>query len=80
MENKRVCEIRILGDGLTCLVWDFTFIRDYYNIIMIELTPDSKVWVEEIQLWRKYDFGGTKVGIILVAARKRKEGDKYEWE
>ena len=40
----------------------------------------SKVWVEEIQLWRKYDFGGTKAGIILVAARKRKLGDKYEWE
>lgn len=40
----------------------------------------SKVWVEEIQLWRKYDFNGTKAGIILVAARKRKEDDKYEYE
>ena len=40
----------------------------------------SKVWAEEIQLWRKYDFGGTKVGVILVAMRNRKDGDRYEWE
>jgi hypothetical protein len=40
----------------------------------------SKYWCPEIQLWRKYDFSTCKVSVILVAVRKRREGDKYEWE
>lgn len=37
--------IKVLGEGLTTLVWDFTFVRDYYNIIMIELTPEGDDYV-----------------------------------
>lgn len=40
----------------------------------------SKYWCPEIQIWRKYDFGSCKVGVILVAIRKKREGEKYEWE
>ena len=40
----------------------------------------DKVWCDEIQLWRKYDFTTCKAGIILVACRSKKEGDKYEYE
>lgn len=40
----------------------------------------SKYWLDECQVWRKYDFSGTKVDIILIAIRKRKPGDKYEYE
>lgn len=40
----------------------------------------SKVWVDEIQLWRKTDFGTAKASIILVACRNKNINDKYEWE
>jgi len=40
----------------------------------------TKVWCDEIQLWRKYDFGSCKVGLILVACRKKTEEDKYEYD
>lgn len=31
----------------------------------------DKVWCDEIQLWRKVDFGTCKASVILVACRKR---------
>lgn len=40
----------------------------------------SKVWVEEIQLWKKVTFGSACVNIILVACRNKKEDDRYEYE
>ncbi len=40
----------------------------------------TKYWVEEIQLWRNYMFGDCKVSITLMAVRKRREGDRYEYE
>lgn len=40
----------------------------------------SKYWVEEIQLWRKYEFAGCKVSIALMAVRKKLPSDKYEYE
>lgn len=40
----------------------------------------SKYWVDEIQIWRKVQFEKTKVSICIVAIRKRKDGDVYEWE
>ena len=33
--------IKILGDGLPCLVYDFSFVKPYYNIIIIELSEDE---------------------------------------
>ena len=50
MSNKTnkehiVTLIKVLGEGLTTLVYDFTFVRDYYNIIMIELTPEGDDYV-----------------------------------
>ena len=45
------------------------------------LTLDyKKIWAEEIQLWRGYDFGNCKVSITLMALRNRRDGDKYDWE
>jgi hypothetical protein len=38
------------------------------------------IWVDEIQLWRKYDFITCKAGVILVACRKKLPTDKYEYE
>ena len=40
----------------------------------------TKVWCDEIQLWRKFQFENCKVGVILVACRKKTEEDKYEYE
>jgi len=40
----------------------------------------SKVWVDEIQLWRKYDFGSCIADIIIVACRNKTSDDKYEYE
>jgi len=40
----------------------------------------SRVWTDEIQLWRNYQFENTKVSVSLMALRKRKDGDKYEFE
>jgi len=40
----------------------------------------SSYWAEEIQLWRNYMFGDCKVSIVLMAVRKRRDGDKYEYE
>jgi hypothetical protein len=40
----------------------------------------TKYWVEEIQLWRNYMFGDAEVNIALMAVRKRREGDRYEYE
>lgn len=40
----------------------------------------KKIWAEEIQLWRGYDFGACKVSITLMALRNRRDGDKYDWE
>lgn len=57
---------------------------DYVVSILIQnslLNIDySKVWVDEIQLWRNVKFDGCKVSIILVACRNKKETDKYEYE
>jgi hypothetical protein len=40
----------------------------------------SKYWVDEIQLWRNYPFEKTKVSITIMGIRKRRNGDKYEYE
>lgn len=40
----------------------------------------DKVWCDEIQLWRKYDFDTCKAGVILVACRNKTKDDKYEYE
>ena len=40
----------------------------------------DKVWCDEIQLWRQYDFGTCKAGLIIVACRNKKDTDKYEYE
>lgn len=40
----------------------------------------TKYWVEEIQLWRNYEFENGKVSITLMAVRKRRQGDRYEFE
>jgi len=40
----------------------------------------TKYWVDEIQLWRNYQFENTKVSVSLMGVRKRKEGDFYEFE
>jgi hypothetical protein len=40
----------------------------------------SKYWVTEIQLWRNYEFPGCKVSICLIAIRKKRPGEKYEYE
>lgn len=38
----------------------------------------NKYYATEIQLYKNYDFGACKVGIILVALRKLREGDSYD--
>jgi hypothetical protein len=38
----------------------------------------NKYYAAEIQLYKNYDFGTCKVGIILVALRKWREGDSYD--
>lgn len=40
----------------------------------------DKVWCDEIELWKKYDFVSCKANIIIVACRSKKESDKYEYE
>lgn len=40
----------------------------------------SRVWADEIQLWRNYQFENTKVSVSLMALRKKRPGDKYEYE
>jgi hypothetical protein len=40
----------------------------------------SKYWLLEGQIWKNKDFGSCKVSICIVVLRKRKEGDKYEYE
>lgn len=40
----------------------------------------ENIWVDEVQLWRNYDFGSCKVSISIVACRNKKEGDRYEFE
>ena len=40
----------------------------------------SKIWCDEIQLYKKYDFGTCKASIVIVACRKKREGEKYEYE
>lgn len=40
----------------------------------------SKVWAEEIQLWRSYNFITTKVSITIMVLRNKTNNDKYEWE
>jgi hypothetical protein len=40
----------------------------------------SKVWVDEIQLYRNYNFGSCKVSIIIVACRNKTPNDKYEYD
>ena len=39
----------------------------------------DKVWMDEIQLYKNYDFITCKTDIIIVACRNKKEGDKYEY-
>ena len=56
--------------------WCFTILSQN-SILNLDYT---KYWVEEIQLWRGYNFGDTKVSVCLMAVRKRREGDKYEYE
>jgi hypothetical protein len=38
----------------------------------------NKYYAAEIQLYKNYDFGTCKVGIILVALRKWREGNSYD--
>jgi hypothetical protein len=40
----------------------------------------SKIWVDEILMFRKYDFITCKASIIIVGCRKKTENDKYEYE
>ena len=47
------------------------------SIINIDYT---KVWVDEIQLWRNYDFGTCKASCTVIACRNKREGDKYEYD
>lgn len=56
--------------------WAFTILSQN-SLLNLDYT---KYWVEEIQLWRGYIFGETKVTVCLMAVRKRRENDKYEYE
>lgn len=57
---------------------DYTIaLLSYNSLLNIDY---SKYWLEECQLWRKVDFGSCKVSIILIAIRKKKEGELYEYE
>lgn len=38
----------------------------------------DKYYLEEVHLWRKYEFNGCKVAIIMCAIRKKREGDTYD--
>ena len=38
----------------------------------------DKYYVDEINLYRKYEFPDCKVSIIIIGIRKKKDGDKYE--
>jgi hypothetical protein len=38
----------------------------------------NTIWCDEIQLWRKYDFGSCKTDITIIACRKKRDDDKYE--
>jgi hypothetical protein len=40
----------------------------------------SKYWVEEIQLYRGFQFEKCKTGIVLVGVRKKGKFDKYDYE
>ena len=40
----------------------------------------SKYWAEEIQLWRNYQFENTKVSVSIMAVRKKRDGERYEYE
>ena len=47
------------------------------SILNIDYT---KVWCEEIQLYRNYDFGTCKVSISIIACRNKTKDDRYEYE
>jgi hypothetical protein len=38
----------------------------------------DKYFIDEIQLWRNYQFEKCKVSICLIAIRKKREGDSYD--
>jgi len=74
--------LRFLYKSLEECDWSFCILSQN-SILNLDYI---KYWVEEIQLWRNYNFNkdgdgnACKVSITLMAVRKRREGDKYEFE
>ena len=49
----------------------------YNSIMNIDY---KKYWVEEIQLYRKLQFDKCKQSVVLIAIRKKREGELYDYE